>query len=106
MSLLVQAGNTSYTIKVRAGSTIPRTYLFGSDHISTRFECNFVLVLRVDPDGDSVLIKAQGPGDEFEVCQLEPGQVFAVELRNLGRVWADNPVADMRVHCTIVPAPV
>jgi len=106
MSLQTNAGGTSYTVKVRARSVAARTYLFGSGQCPYRFEGNLVLVIRIDPEGEPVNIKAQGPGAAFDICSLEPGQVFALALTQLAGVWADNPDADTRVHCAIVPNPV
>jgi len=106
MSLQSTLGCTSYTMKVRAGAVAARTYLFGSATAPRRFEGDLTLVVRVDPEGEAIAIKAQGPGAAFDVCSLEAGQVFALVLKQLSAVWVENPGNDTRVHCAIVSNPV
>ena len=98
------SGVVSYTVRVRAKSTKLRTNLFGSSNVSRVFEGNFILIIRVDPEGETIAIKALG-ANEFEVCTLEAGETFAVQLANIRSVWADKPDADTRVHCAIIPDP-
>lgn len=105
MSFQIGASCTNYTVKVRAHSVAARTYLFGSVKAPYRFEGNLVLVIRIDPEGEAIDIKAQGPGAVFDICSLEPGQVYALALTQLSAVWADNAASDTRVHCAIVANP-
>lgn len=103
MTLGVQAGGVSYTVKVKSKSTQAKTYLFGSDTVKHVFDARFTIVFRVDPEGATVTIWAAGPGSDIEVCTLQPAQAYALQLVNLKAVWA---VAneDLRVHCAIVAA--
>lgn len=102
MSFFEDNNPCNYIVRVRAAATAPRTYLFGSDTVQRRFDGKFTLVIRVPNEGESVRIKAVGPGDPFDVCTLNPGQVFAVSLFNLSSVWADQPDSDTRVHCAFI----
>jgi hypothetical protein len=97
-------GSVSYTIKVLAKETAPKTYLFGSQTVFHSFEAKYPLVIRVPTDGETIKIKAQGYGDPFDICTLHRGQVFGLLVANLKAVWADQPASDTHVHCTLIPS--
>lgn len=102
MSLWLQSGAACFTVKVKARTTQPTTFLFGSDTVSHRFDAKFILVVNVDTEGSTVKLSAKGPAAEFHVCTLQRGQTFAMQIFNLSAVWAEAD-EDLRVHCAILP---
>ena len=103
MNLALQGGGVTYPVKVKAKSISQRTFLFGSANVSRRFEGKFILVLRIDNEGEPVTIMAAGPGNPFKVCDLGRGEVFALQIFNLAAVWAEEAESDTRIHCALLP---
>jgi len=103
MNLALQGGGVTYPVKVKAKNVTSRTFLFGSASVDRRFDGKFILVLRIDTDGEPVRIMALGPGSPFKVCDLGRGEVFALQIFNLAAVWAEEAESDTRVHCALLP---
>jgi hypothetical protein len=102
MSIFSDAAATSYIVRVKSGTTAPRTYLFGSASIQKPFDGRYTLFVRVPHDADGITVVAQGPGAPFNVCDLGPGEAFAVSLFNLAAVWAENPRNHTKIHCALM----
>jgi hypothetical protein len=104
MNLALNNPSVAYTVRVRAKTTAPRTYLFGSAAVSRKFEAKFVLVIRVDGEGEKISIKGFG-ATAFDVAELGPGETFALQLENIHAVWVQDQLADTRVHCVLLADP-
>jgi hypothetical protein len=96
---------SSYTVKVR--TSIPRTFLWGGDGITTRFGSSLFLTLRVDEVGEPIVfgIYKAGMGnaapEEIEVGTLKQSETFTIELKDLTGVYAQclDSNADTKVQC-------
>lgn len=94
-----------YRVKVRG-----TTFLWGGDGISTRFNKDALLMMRVDELGEPVAIStrseagANAPASPWGT--LKAGEALTINLYGLTGVAAQtaNPV-DSHVDCMIVPKP-
>lgn len=94
---------TTYTVKVKGSVEQAPTHLFGGVGIEIPFQSSLILWIELPREGEKITLYSysQKDGGETLYGTLEPGESFAIPLRNCARIAA---VAehDTPVHCSVI----